>query len=107
MIQRRIEGLPNHEEGVEKNDKIPEEQAREAVFASDYAMPDIGIDEKDPLQYQAGEDVYVEPTDAEPGQHPQHGKLRGLDHNKVVIELENGLRVHFPRIGYIIHRATR
>lgn len=68
-------------------------------------MPDIGIDANDPLGYQAGEEVYVEPTDAEPGQHPQHGKLRGLDHNKVVIELHNGLRVHFPRIGYIIHRA--
>lgn len=68
-------------------------------------MPDIGIDEKDPLHYQAGEEVYVEPTDADPGQHPQYGKLRGLNHNKVVIELSSGLRVHFPRVGYIIHRA--
>lgn len=69
-------------------------------------MPEIGIDPKDPLPYKAGEEVYVEPTDAEPGQHPQHGKLIGLNTNKVVIELENGLRVHFPRIGYIIHRSA-
>lgn len=69
-------------------------------------MPDIGVDAKDPLQYTSGEEVYVEPTDADPGAHPQQGKLVGLNTKKVVVELENGLRIHFPRIGYVIHRAT-
>lgn len=101
----RIEGIPTHNEEVEKNDKIPEDKARETIFGADYAMPAIGIDEADPLGYKAGEEVYIEPTDAEPGRHPQHGRLQGLNHEKVVIELENGLRMHFPRIGYIIHRA--
>jgi hypothetical protein len=102
----RVEGIPNHDEDIEKNDKVDEEKAREIILGSDYAMPDVGIDAKDPLGYKAGEEVYVEPTDAEPGQHPQHGKLLGLNKNKVVIELENGLRMHFPRIGYIIHRSA-
>lgn len=104
--RRRIEGVPNHDEEIEKNSKISEEEAREMMFSSNYALEDIGVDHTDPLGYQAGEEVYIEPTDAVPGQHPQHGKLRGLNSNKVVIELDNGLRVHFPRIGYVIHRAV-
>jgi hypothetical protein len=102
----RVEGIPKHDEDIEKNDKIDEAAARDLILKSEYALPDIGIDAKDPLGYKAGEEVYVEPTDAEPGAHPQHGKLLGLNHNKVVIELENGLRMHFPRIGYIIHRSA-
>ncbi|KAF7189102.1 hypothetical protein HII31_09524 [Pseudocercospora fuligena] len=101
-----IESIPHHAPELEANDKIDEEEARKLIFGSEYAIPDIGIDTKDPLQYKAGDELYVEPTDAEPGQHPQHGKLVGLNTNKVVIELENGLRVHFPRIGYIIHRSA-
>lgn len=85
---------------------IQEEQARKLILESQYAMPDIGVDAKDPLQYSAGEAVYVEPTDADPGAHPQEGKLVGLNTKKVVIELENGLRIHFPRVGYVVHRAT-
>lgn len=102
----RIEGVQNHDDEIEKNDKISEQQAHQQILGSQYAMPDIGIDAKDPLQYTVGEDVYVEPTDADPGAHPQHGKLCGLNTKKVVIELENGLRMHFPRIGYVIHRAN-
>ncbi|SMR47146.1 unnamed protein product [Zymoseptoria tritici ST99CH_3D1] len=105
-LYKWVEGVPKHDEDIEKNDKIDEEKAREIVLGSEYAMPDIGIDAKDPLGYKAGEEVYVEPTDADPGQHPQHGKLLGLNMNKVVIELENGLRMHFPRIGYVVHRSS-
>lgn len=106
LTRHRIEGIPHHDGEIEKNDKLQEEQAREVIFGSQYAMPDIGVDSKDPLGFQAGEEVYVEPTDADPGAHPQHGKLIGLSTKKIVIELENGLRIHFPRIGYIAHRST-
>lgn len=85
---------------------IQEQEAHELILESQYAMPDIGVDARDPLHYSAGEAVYVEPTDADPGAHPQEGKLVGLSTKKVVIELENGLRIHFPRIGYVIHKAT-
>lgn len=106
LTPSRIEGIPNHDADIEKNDKIEEIQAHEQILGSQYAIPDIGVDPKDPLGFQAGEEVYVEPTDADPGAHPQHGKLLGLNTKKIVIELENGLRMHFPRIGYIAHRAT-
>lgn len=105
MTIYRIESLPAHTPEIETNSKIPEKEAHEQILGSDYALPEIGVDAKDPLQLTAGQEVYVEPTDADPGAHPQHGKLRGLNTKKVVIELENGLRLHFPRIGYIVHSA--
>jgi hypothetical protein len=26
----------------------------------------------------------------------------GLDKNEIVVELKNGIRVHFPRVGYLV-----
>ena len=38
-----------------------------------------------------------------PGSHPQAGKLVGTTADEVVIEVGNdGVRLHFPRIGYIV-----
>lgn len=40
---------------------------------------------------------------AKPGSHPQFGKLVGTGIDESVIELkENGVRLHFPRIGYLV-----
>jgi hypothetical protein len=35
----------------------------------------------------------------------QHGLLVGLDRREVVVELDNGLRLHFPRIGTVVKAA--
>lgn len=37
-----------------------------------------------------------------PGSHPQNGKLVGTSIDEVVIEVNDGIRLHFPRIGYIV-----
>ena len=37
-----------------------------------------------------------------PGKHPQLGKLVAADENEVVLEIKDGLHLHFPRIGYIV-----
>ena len=42
---------------------------------------------------------------AKPNHTPQHGKLVGLTRKEVCVELENGLREHFPRIGTIVKKA--
>ena len=101
----RIESIPHHDEYIEKDDKLPEEKARKQIFASEYALPEIGVDTTDPLELKTGERVAVEATDAEPGVHPQHGTLIGLNASKSVLQLDNGLRVHFPRIGYLIKKT--
>lgn len=101
----RIESLPHHSPSLETSSKLEQKEAHALILGSTYALPSIPIDPKDPLKFSAGQEVYVEPTDADPGAHPQHGKLIGLSSKKCVIELENGLRMHFPRIGYIVHSA--
>lgn len=82
------------------------EAATEQLLSSDYAMPLIDIDPKDPLKLQAGAQVAIEPSDAKPGTYPQYGKLVGLNKTKTVIELENGLRLHFPKVGYFVRAAA-
>jgi hypothetical protein len=47
----------------------------------------------------------VENIDTTPGAHPQNGKLVGLDKNEIVVELKNGIRLHFPRVGYLVKEA--
>lgn len=39
-----------------------------------------------------------------PGSHPQYGKLVGTSIDEVVIETDSGVRVHFPKIGYIVRK---
>lgn len=68
-------------------------------------MPDIGVDASDTLGLKAGDWIAIEPTDAKPGTYPQHGKLVGLDKIKTVIELKNGLRLPFPKVGYFVQRS--
>lgn len=82
------------------------EQAAKQLLSSDYALPDIGVDTDDALGLKMGEWISVEASDAKPGTYPQHGKLVGLNKMKTVIELKNGLRLHFPKVGYFVSRAT-
>jgi hypothetical protein len=42
---------------------------------------------------------------SKPGNRNQLGKLIGLGRREIVIELTNGLRMHFPRIGYVVNKA--
>lgn len=81
------------------------ETATKQLLSSDYAMPLIGVDANDPLSLQADVQVAIEPSDAKPGTHPQFGKLIGLNNTKTVIELKNGLRLHFPKVGYFVRAA--
>lgn len=40
---------------------------------------------------------------SEPGSHPQKGKLVGTNADELVVEVgKDGVRLHFPRIGYIV-----
>lgn len=39
------------------------------------------------------------------GTFPQKGKLVGLNKDEVVLELDNGIRLHFPRTGYRVYKS--
>lgn len=42
---------------------------------------------------------------SEPGSHPQAGKLLGTTLKTVTLGLDNGIRLHFPREGYVVKKA--
>jgi len=101
-VYRWIEGLPAHTPENEAP-KLGADEATEKLLASEYAAEDIGVDPNDPTGLKAGADVVVEANDdAEPGISRQEGKLVGLQKREVVLELDNGLRLHFPRIGFVL-----
>ncbi|EMC95726.1 hypothetical protein BAUCODRAFT_123025 [Baudoinia panamericana UAMH 10762] len=64
-----------------------------------------GVMADDPLNLAAGTPISIESEDAEPGAHPQVGKLVGTGPDEVVVEVgKDGVRAHFPRVGYYFRR---
>ena len=45
------------------------------------------------------------PFSSTPGSHPQAGKLVGLTKKEIVLGLDSGVHLHFPREGYILRKA--
>ena len=97
--------FPKHSESEKQTTKLTAEDATKQLLASSYAVPNVGVDSNDTLKLQAGDWISVEPSDAKPGTYPQFGKLVGLSKTKTVIELKNGLRLHFPKVGYFVRKA--
>ncbi|KAF9700844.1 hypothetical protein EKO04_001068 [Ascochyta lentis] len=81
---------------------LAQEDVWDAVRTAEYTAKDVGVNEDDPLGIKAGTHVTVENSDTEPGAHPQKGKLVGLDDREIVVELKNDVRLHFPRVGYVV-----
>lgn len=52
-----------------------------------------------------GERVMIEPNDSELNVHAQYGRLMGLNSRETVIEIEKGVRLHFPKLGYLVRKA--
>lgn len=103
---RRAKSLPVHAEAEKEMPQLSSEAAKKQLLASDYAMPDIGVDSSDTLNLKTGDWIAIEASDAKPGTHPQFGKLVGLNKTRTVIELKkNGLRLHFPKVGYHVRKA--
>lgn len=87
-------------------EKLSPEDATKRLLESSYAAKEIGVDEKDLTGLKAGEKVYVQTSDDNaPENAQQHGKLVGLGPRRIVIELDNGVRLHFPRVGYAVVAA--
>ncbi|KAK5089155.1 hypothetical protein LTR05_003379 [Lithohypha guttulata] len=104
-VHRWIEQFPEHVPEKEAP-KVDEEAARQLIFESQYAAQEVGVDENDPTGLKKGQRVYVQTSDDNaPENAQQHGTLIGLAPRRIVIELENGLRMHFPRVGYAVLAA--
>ncbi|KAI9724607.1 MAG: hypothetical protein M1828_003630 [Chrysothrix sp. TS-e1954] len=92
------------DEGM-KRDEVSGEDAGKTILASEYSIKNHDVPADDPLGVKKGERVSVESADATPGSDPQVGKLIGTDVNRVSLELENGIHIHFPRVGYVVRKA--
>ena len=85
---------------------ISGDDATEKILKLDYAAKEIGVDEDDPTGLKKGDKVLVATTDdVNPQNAQQEGTLVGMDRKQMVVQLENGLRLHFPRIGYSIKKG--
>lgn len=87
--------------------KVRGSEAIELIRSSEYATDDIGVNGDDPMRIVKGERVAIEMSDniGRSGRPPHTGELEGLRTTEVVIQLENGIRRHFPRIGTVIRKV--
>ncbi|CAN9166111.1 unnamed protein product [Alternaria alternata] len=81
------------------------EQVHKTIENADYSAQEMGVDSRDPIGIAEGTEITVESADADPGAHPQKGRLVGLDGREAVLQLESGVRLHFPRVGYVMKEA--
>jgi len=86
--------------------QIGQDEAVQAILAAGYAADEPTFDAADPLGIAQGTAVSIESLDAAPGAHPQAGRLVGVGLKEVVLALDNGLRLHFPRQGYVVRPAS-
>ncbi|TKA67375.1 hypothetical protein B0A55_08753 [Friedmanniomyces simplex] len=98
-LWKMIESLPPAEPGV-----LGSEEMLKTIKGSEYSADGpTSVMKGDALGLAAGTSVTVESTDAKPGAHVQAGKLVGTSPSEVVLEVGNdGVRLHLPRIGYIV-----
>ncbi|KAK1063093.1 hypothetical protein LTR12_010851 [Friedmanniomyces endolithicus] len=98
-LWKMIESLPPAEPEV-----LGSEETLKTIKESKFfADAPTSVMKGDPLGLTAGTPVTIESADAKPGAHVQVGKLVGTSPSEVVLEVGNdGVRLHFPRIGYIV-----
>ncbi|KAH9826658.1 glutathione s-transferase like protein, partial [Teratosphaeria destructans] len=99
-VHEVIAQLPKYDPKV-----LPAEEGLKTIISSDYwAKGPTGIAKDCGLGLKEGQTVSVESYDTPPGSHPQVGKLLGTSENEVVIEVRDGVKLHFPKIGYIVRQ---
>lgn len=98
-LWKLIDSLP-----AAKPEVLSSDDALKQIRESDYsAEGPTSVIKDDPYGLEAGTKVTIESFDSTPGSHPQAGKLVGTTADEVVIEVgKDGVRLHFPRIGYIV-----
>jgi len=100
-VWRLLESLPLPAPKV-----ISFEEAKEKIFQSGYFSTLESVWEKEPTGIKAGAEVTVDTLGSEPYRHPVKGKLVGTSKREIVIEVPEGLRLHFPREGQILREVS-
>jgi hypothetical protein len=53
----------------------------------------------------ADEKLTYHPRSTKPGLFPQFGQLVGTTEHEVILGLDSGVQLHFPKIGYVVREA--
>ncbi|KAM3421745.1 hypothetical protein BST61_g2124 [Cercospora zeina] len=102
-IFKLLDSLPKPEDIKAKAKSLSAEEAHKIITSGDYSAKDAyAVEHDNTYGITAGTTVAVESFDSTPGSHPQYGRLVGTSVNEVVIETDSGLRIHFPRVGYLV-----
>lgn len=80
-------------------------QAAEYILKAGYAESNTHVDGSDPLGLQSGTEVEVYPTDSGFSGR-DHGSLVALSEEEVVVNLQNGIRLHCPRSGFRVKKSS-
>ncbi|KAF2085767.1 hypothetical protein K490DRAFT_67363 [Saccharata proteae CBS 121410] len=102
-VHRWIEALPPDAPAA----RVSGSEAAALILGSGAATTVVvagGLEPLRELGIEEGTEVGVESTDSKPGSHPQHGELVGLDGVEVVVRTVKGVRLHFPRRGYVVKK---
>jgi len=100
-IYKWLAKLPGKEAEV-----LSAEDATNSLLKAEYFSSNLSVDPKDALGLSEGTLVSVETVDDATGENKQFGKLIGVTRKEVIVSLDNGIRVHFPRIGCCVKPAT-
>jgi hypothetical protein len=86
---------------------VSSNKAYELIMASGKVVTETGFDVNDALKLKKGELVAVDMADdlGRSRRSPQVGRIDGLDPMEIVLKLENGVKVHFPRIGIVVKKV--
>ncbi|KAF2167960.1 hypothetical protein M409DRAFT_65989 [Zasmidium cellare ATCC 36951] len=99
-VWKLVESLPEAAPEV-----LDASTVKKRILGSEYtAKGPVEVEAGDAYGIEKGASVNVESFDSTPGSFPQAGKLVGTTIDEVVIEIKDGIRLHFPKIGYIVRR---
>lgn len=98
-IKRFNEAVKAAKATAPKVTKLKGPEAAEQILTSGFAEPEGEVNSADTQSLHKGDHVEVFPVDSG-FSHREKGTLIGLTGNEIVISLENGLRLHTPRIGF-------
>ncbi|USW55181.1 Putative glutathione S-transferase, Thioredoxin-like superfamily [Septoria linicola] len=98
-----LNSLPTADEIKSKAKLLSADEAHKIITGAQYTSKTVAnVQDDNTYGIAAGTTVAVESFDSTPGSHPQYGKLIGTSIDEAVIETDGGVRIHFPRIGYLI-----
>lgn len=100
-IKRFNEALNAAKAKAPKPINLKGKDAAQSILNAKFVNSEAQVDKSDPLGLQADTEVEVYPTDSG-FSHKDKGSLISLNESEGAIQLQNGIKLHFPRTGFRI-----